>query len=105
MSPESLHTAFKQRRTELGLSQREVAKRGGIEQRQVSAFERGGDVTVTTLLKLASALEMALFPVPREAVPRVRAAVIQTKEGPTSPPAQSLLDLYGVPDNEEEKRA
>lgn len=95
-----LHNALKQRRTELGLTQREVARRGGIEQRQVSAFERGGDVTLSTLLKLASALETELLPVPREATPSVRAVITQAKA--TQPPP-SLLDLYGVPDDDEEK--
>ena len=100
-----LRSALKRRRTELGLTQREVARRGGIEQRQVSTFERGGDVTLSTLLKLASALEMELLPVPREGVPSIRAVITPAKTAQPSQPPPSLLDLYGVPDDDEEKSA
>ncbi|MGH6629539.1 MAG: helix-turn-helix domain-containing protein [Burkholderiales bacterium] len=117
-----LPNTLKQRRTELGLTQREVARRGGIEQRQVSTFERGGDVTLSTLLKLTSALEMELLPVPREGVPSVRSVITQATTTPPSQrqgwlwrgpdaitqpsqPPPSLLDLYGVPDDDEEKSA
>ncbi len=117
-----LRNTFKQRRTELGLTQREVARRGGIEQRQVSTFERGGEVTLSTLLKLTSALEMELLPVPRGGVPSARSAMTEaTTTQPNQPrgwlwrgtdaitqpsqPPPSLLDLYGVADDDEEESA
>jgi transcriptional regulator with XRE-family HTH domain len=98
-----LHSALRQRRVELGLTQREVAIRSGIPQARVSAIERGSDVTVKTLLKLVAALEMELLPVPREAISRVRAALVQASVRTSSQPPPSLLDLYGVPDDEEEQ--
>jgi transcriptional regulator with XRE-family HTH domain len=98
-----LHSALKQRRAALNLTQREVATRSGIPQARVSAFERGSDVTVKTLLRLVSALEMELLPVPHEATSRVRAAMSQVDARTSSQPPPSLLDLYGVPDDEEEK--
>jgi transcriptional regulator with XRE-family HTH domain len=99
-----IRNSLKQRRLQLGLTQREVAKRGGIEQRQVSGFERGRDVTLTTLLKLVAALETELLPVPREAASRVRLAISQAATASPTAPSPSLLDLYGVSDDDEEKR-
>lgn len=100
----SLHEKIRARRLALGLSQAEAARRSGIQQRQVSTFERGGDVTLSTLLKLAQALDMELMPVPREESGKVE-SLLKVKRGPTpsisapaSPP--SLLDRYQVRDDE-----
>ena len=89
----------------MGLSQIEAARRSGIQQRQVSIFERGGDVTVSTLLKLAQALDVDLRPVPREDAARVE-SVIRAKRAPapsaaSSSTSPSLLDRYQVKDDEE----
>ena len=89
----------------MGLSQIEVARRSGIQQRQVSVFERGGDVTLSTLLKLAQALDVELLPVPRADMEKVE-SLLKAKRGaapsaslPASTP--SLLDRYQVKDDEE----
>ena len=102
----SLHEAIRARRLALGLSQIEAARRSGIQQRQVSTFERGGDVTLSTLLKLAQALDVELLPVPREDTAKVE-SLLKAKRGPAlsvslpaSPP--SLLDRYQVKDDEEQ---
>ena len=96
-----IHETIRARRLALGLSQIEVARRSGIQQRQVSLFERGGDVTLSTLLKLAQALDVELVSVPREDIARLE-SFLKAKRGPApsaSPP--SLLDRYQVTDDAE----
>lgn len=101
-----IHQTLRARRLALGLSQIEVARRSGIQQRQVSTFERGGDVTLSTLAKLAQALDMELLPVPREDSVKV-AAVIEARAhrasaatAASSSPSPSLLDRYQVTEEE-----
>ena len=86
----------------MGLSQIEVARRSGIQQRQVSLFERGGDVTLSTLLKLAQALDVELMPVPREDTAKVESLLKTKREPPPSAAPPSLLDRYRVKDDEEQ---
>jgi transcriptional regulator with XRE-family HTH domain len=96
----SLHATIRARRLALGLSQVEAARRSGIQQRQVSTFERGGDVTLSTLLKLAQALDVELLPVPREDTAKLE-SLLNAKRGPApiaAPP--TLLDRYQVRDDE-----
>jgi len=96
-----IHETIRSRRLALGLSQAEAARRGGIQQRQVSLFERGGDVTLSTLLKLAQALDVELLSVPREDAAKVE-SLFKAKRAPTpSAPTPSLLDRYQVKDDEE----
>ena len=97
-----IHETIRARRLALGLSQIEAARRSGIQQRQVSLFERGGEVTLSTLLKLAQALDLELLPVPREDTAKIE-SLLKAKRAPapsTSPP--SLLDRYQVKDDEEQ---
>ena len=100
-----IHETIRARRLALGLSQIEVARHSGIQQRQVSLFERGGDVTLSTLLKLAKALDLDLLPVPREESAKL-ASFLKAKRAlapsaAVSPPSPSLLDRYQVKDDEE----
>jgi transcriptional regulator with XRE-family HTH domain len=90
------------RRLALGLSQIEAARRSGIQQRQVSRFERGGDVTLSTFLKLAQALDMELIPVPREDAAKVESLLKVNREPVTSAPPSSLLARYQVKEDEEQ---
>ncbi len=95
------HESIRARRLTLGLSQVEAARRSGIQQRQVSLFERGGDVTLSTLLKLAQALDVELIPVPRKDTAKLE-SILKAKRGPApSAPTPSLLDRYQVKDDEE----
>jgi transcriptional regulator with XRE-family HTH domain len=98
----NINEIVRARRLALGLSQIEVARRSGIQQRQVSTFERGGDVTLSTLLKMAQALDVELLPVPREDTAKLE-FLLKAKSRPApsaSPP--SLLDRYQVRDDEEQ---
>jgi ribosome-binding protein aMBF1 (putative translation factor) len=57
----ALGQAVYDRRTELGLSQAEVARRAGMTQPQISTIEGGGSVpTIPLLTRLAKALEASL---------------------------------------------
>ena len=85
----------------MGLSQIEAARRSGIQQRQVSLFERGGDVTLSTLLKLVQALDMELVPVPRENAAKVESLLTAKREPALSAKSPSLLERYQVKDEEE----
>jgi transcriptional regulator with XRE-family HTH domain len=97
-----LHELVRARRLALGLSQTEVARRAGIQQRQVSLLERGGDVTLSTLTKLAQALDVELMPIPRQDSTRVE-TLLKAKGAPTtSASSPSLLDRYQVKDDEEQ---
>jgi len=95
----SLHETMRARRLALGLSQAEAARRSGIQQRQVSTFERGGEVTLSTLLKLAQALDVELIPVPREDATKLESLLKAKREPPPSAAPPSLLDRYRVKDD------
>lgn len=97
-----LHGTIRARRLALGLSQVEAARRSGIQQRQVSLFERGGDVTLSTLLKLAQALDMELVPVPREDATKVESLLKAKREPLPSNSSPSLLERYQVKEDEEQ---
>ncbi len=97
-----IHETFRARRLALALSQIEVARRSGIQQRQVSIFERGGEVTLSTLLKLAQALDMELLPVPRENAAKVESLLKAKREPALSSKSPSLLERYQVKDDEEQ---
>ncbi len=100
-----IHETIRARRLALGLSQAEAARRSGIQQRQVSTFERRGDVTLSTLFKLAQALDLDLIPVPREDTAKID-SLLKAKRGlapavSAPAPTPSLLDRYQVKDDED----
>ena len=97
-----IHETIRARRLALGLSQIEVARRSGIQQRQVSLFERGGDVTLSTLLKLAQALDVELMSVPRQDTSKVESLLKTKREPAPSAAPPSLLDRYQVKEDEEQ---
>ena len=101
---QDLANNLKARRKALGLSQAEVARRSGTQQRQVSLFERGGDITLATLNKLAQALDIELRPVPREHIAKIT-ALIANRHAPESASLgatanESLLERYQIHDDE-----
>ena len=98
---QKINEAFRARRLALNLSQTEAARRSGIQQRQVSLFERGGDITLSTFLKLAQALDMELVPVPREDAAKVESLLKTNRDPAPATSAPSLLERYQVKDDEE----
>lgn len=98
----AIEQQFRERRRALGLNQREVARRAGLQQAQVSHFERGGDIRLSSLKQLAAALNLELLAVPEGSGPGPdlpapgAGTVPATSEG--EPP--SLLDLYGDRDED-----
>jgi len=92
---------FRTRRREMGISQRETARRAGVEQPLVSGFERGKDIRISTLQKLASALDLELVAVPREYLGEVAGVISRKPEQPIPAPEKSLLDRFQVPEEEE----
>src|SRR5260221_12249302 len=101
---------LKQRRLDLGLSQAELASRAGIEQSQVSKFERNLDVRLSTLAKILTALDLDLAFVPRArpgaaSVPAshsdVRGYPIPGTSERFVPKTGTLLDRFAIPDDEE----
>lgn len=93
-------TDFRTRRRAKGLSQADVARRSGTQQRQVSLFERGGDITLCTLIKFAQALDIELIPVPREYAANIETLLTGKPEPEISSKAASLLERYQVNDDE-----
>lgn len=93
-----INSQFRARRTALRLTQADVARRGGLQQRQVSVFEQGGEVTLSTLLKLAQALDLELLPVPRELGTQVETLLRAKPAAAAATIPMSLLDRYRVTD-------
>ena len=96
----SLATQIQARRKALDISQKETARRAGLEQPLVSGFEHGKDVRLSTLTKLAAALDLELLVVPRERLAEVE-SLLRHGSSPLPPvPDKSLLERFHVPDDE-----
>ena len=87
--------SLKAARQEAGLSQRAVAQKTGIDQSNFSKIETGKtDITLSTLVEIARALDRELMLVPRKFVPAVK-TIIGGKDEDTAPsprPAYQLDD-------------
>ena len=101
----SLHQSVRTRRLVLGLSQHEVARRSGIQQRQVSLFERGGDVTLSTLVKLAQALDLEVMSVAREDRAKLESLLHAQRGVMPAAASPSLLLRYQLRDDEPQDEA
>jgi transcriptional regulator with XRE-family HTH domain len=69
------------RRLSLGLTQRQVAEKAHLTQARVSEVEKGGDARLSTLLMIAGALDLEIFPVPKHYSSLVR-SVLSSSAGP-----------------------
>lgn len=70
--PDPIARALVQAREAKGMSQREVAKRAGLTQAQISKVETGAaDLTVSSLTELARALDLEVSLVPLKLMPAV----------------------------------
>ena len=87
--------ALKRARTRAGLSQRALSARAGLPQSHISKIENGrGDITLSTLIDLARALDVEVMLVPRKLVPAVEniARGEEPRAQATPPPAYQLDD-------------
>lgn len=89
--PYPIARALAQAREAKGLSQREVAKRAGLTQAQISKVETGrADLTVSSLSELARALDLEVALVPMKMVP---ALVGLTRNMAVAEPARPAYTL------------
>src|SRR5262245_16853882 len=87
----SLGHALRVAREQKGLTQRALADKLGLRQRQVSDLERAAmDPRFSTVQDVARALELEVALVPRALVPALDG--LQRREGRTSTPMYSLQD-------------
>jgi transcriptional regulator with XRE-family HTH domain len=89
--------AFKARRTELGITQTEMAKRLNISQSQYQKIENGGNPSLKTLTSMAMAVNMKLLLVPSEKSNEINQLI---KPSPREKRFLSLLEQFEVKDNE-----
>lgn len=78
MSYETLHIArrLRQSREDRNLSQRQLSQLCGVPQAQISRIESGQvDLRYSSLVALASALDLEITLVPRRAVPAVKSVI------------------------------
>jgi HTH-type transcriptional regulator/antitoxin HipB len=64
-TPKQLGNLLRERRTELQLTQKELASRVGLRQSTVSALETSAAVQATTLLSALAALDLEMVVRPR----------------------------------------
>ena len=95
---DTLYKQIRSARKRMKLTQVELAKKAGIAQGDLSNIERGQvDARMSTLIRLAMALELDLIAVPRSHKNKVMNIIREENEEPQD---LSLLERYGVPDDE-----
>lgn len=80
---EQLAAALKQRRQALDLNQKDMLMKIGMSQQQYQRIEAGGDVRLSTLLRVLEGMDLELMLLPREAARR-------TEEWPVETPTDTL---------------
>jgi len=95
---EHLTSQLKRARLKAGLTQSQLSKLAGVTQNDISRIERGMvDMRLSKLERIAEALELEFIASPIFFRPQIL-SLIHAGEEPTG---QSLLDKYGVPDDED----
>jgi HTH-type transcriptional regulator/antitoxin HipB len=77
---------LKARRLELGLQQKDMKLRIGMNQQQYQRVEAGGNPRLETLELIAEGLEADLMLIPKDKIRAVKALLNEDKTGPTSLP-------------------
>lgn len=86
-----LATALRDARLSRGLSQKHLAERLGLHQRQISDLERAAmDPRVSTIQNVARALDLDLMLIPRHLIATVEGLQRAGTEQPTGGPLYSL---------------
>ena len=89
----SIIESLKAARKDAGLSQRAVASKTGIDQSNFSKIETGkSDITLSTLVEIARALDREIMLVPRKFVPAVNNIIAGDDAAPAPRPAYQLDD-------------
>lgn len=76
---------LKARRLQLGLQQKEMKLRAGMNQQQYQRIEAGGNPRLETLELIAEGLEADLMLIPKDRVLAVKALLSEGGTGPASP--------------------
>jgi transcriptional regulator with XRE-family HTH domain len=98
---ESIPIALLKKRQEKNLTQQQVAERANVKQAQLSRFEHGSEVYLSTAAHIAEALDMRIIAVPKETILQIE-NLLHFSSAPTMHiEEQSLFDKYNIKDNEE----
>lgn len=80
---DNLKSALRQARQEKGLTQRALSEAAGLPQSHISKIENGPqDISLSTLVTLARALDLELTLVPKKAVPAVESIIESVRPVP-----------------------
>lgn len=78
---EDIIQAIKTARKDQHLSQRDLSARSGIAQSHISKIENGSvDITLSTLVELARALDLEVMLLPRKLIPAVKSITKSTRQ-------------------------
>lgn len=92
---------LKQIRKKKHLSQSEVAHYSSLTQNDLSNFENGKkDIRLSTLERIATALDMIILPIPKNKLSDIEQLLCEESEETITPP-KTLLEQYGISDDEE----
>jgi len=94
----SIAATLRAERRRRDLSQRELAKRTGTTQTQISRLENGHDAYVSTLLDIAALLDLELMLVPRRLRSSVK-ALLEPEQATTS------TSEFFIPDEQDDEAA
>ena len=96
---QKIHEIATIRRKKLNMSQAQLARLSGTTQARVSLFEKGNDVKLSTARYIVEALDMRLIAVPKQEIHNIENLIDGRNK--TKKDAPTLLDIYGIKDDEE----
>ena len=95
---DAIHSILKAERKKKKITQSEAAHLAGVSQPQLSRFEKGGDVYLSTAQNIAAALDMRIIAVTKEMLMYIESLSGVAEAYAVKEP--TLLDLYGIKDDE-----
>jgi len=96
---DTIYQQIKKRRLDLKLTQSDLKKLIGMEQRQYQKIEVGGNPRLHTLQRIAKALKLNIVLVPNEKMNLVRPLLESIEEKDRAGQIDSLLDKFRVDDD------
>lgn len=98
---EYLTKSLKAARQKNNLSQRELSRKTGIQQTQVSRIESGqADLRVSTLVELARSLDLEVVLIPRVFLPAVNSIIQKKSDNDSGPMGQVPAYRLGSGDDD-----